>query len=105
MACRSGCATKDHSSWAECARSANVAISATTTSRNYSGWNQTKADLKAYKQARADGIQPEGTTMDKIVAAKQATKNLGRPYDANIDPPAKLIVNKKTGDFVNRKVD
>lgn len=105
MACRSGCDTQDHSSWAECARSANVAISATTTSRNYAGYNQTRADLKAYKQARADGIQPEGTTMDKIVAAKQATKNLGRPYDANTDPPAKLIVNKKAGQFVNRAGD
>lgn len=105
MACRSGCLTKDHSSWAECARSANVAISATTTSRNYNGWNQTKADLKAYQQARADGIQPEGTTMDKVVAAKAASKNLGRPYDANVDPPARLIVNKKAGEFVNRKSD
>ena len=102
MACRTGCYTKDHASWAECARSANVTVAATTNSANKAGFDQTKRDLAAYKQARADGIQPEGTTMDKIVAAKTATERLGRPYDANKDPKASLIVNKKTAQYVNR---
>lgn len=100
MACRTGCYTKDHASWAECARSANVTVAATTNSANKAGFDQTKRDLAAYKQVRADGIQPEGTTMDKIVAAKSATTNLGRPYNANVDPPASMISNKKAANFV-----
>ena len=100
MACRSGCKTKDHSSWAECARDANVKVAATTTSRNRDGFDQTRRDLKAYKEARSAGIQPEGTTMDKINAAKTATKAMGRPYNANTDPPASMIQTKKAAKFV-----
>lgn len=100
MACRTGCKTKDHASWAECARAANVRVTATTTSRNRDGFEQTKKDLKAYREARSAGIQPEGTTMDKVNAAKAASKNLGRPYNANTDPPASMIVNKKVGQVV-----
>lgn len=100
MACRSGCTTKDHSSYAECARSANVKVSAISTSRNRDGFEQTRRDLKAYKEARSAGIQPEGTTIDKINAAKTATKAMGRPYNANTDPPASLITTKKAAKFV-----
>jgi hypothetical protein len=52
-------------------------------------------ELDAYKEARAQGIQPAGTTMDKIQQAVQASETLGRAYDANKMPPAKHI-NKKS---------
>jgi hypothetical protein len=52
-------------------------------------------ELDAYKEARAQGIQPAGTTMDKIQQAVQASETLGRAYDANKMPPAKAI-NKKS---------
>lgn len=100
MACRTGCVTKDHSSWAECARDANVRIAATTTSRHRDGFDKTKKELAAYQEARRHGIQPEGTTMDKIAAAKAATKAMGRPYDASTDPPANLISTKKAAKWV-----
>ena len=102
MACRTGCKTKDHTSWAECARDAGIRTSIIATSSNRDGFEQTNRDLKAYREARSEGIQPEGTTMDKIVAAKAATANMGRPYNANIDPPASMIVNRKAGEFVTR---
>jgi hypothetical protein len=101
MACRTGCKTQDHASWAECARDANVRVTATTTSRNRDGYDQTKRDLRAYREARGAGIQPEGTTMDKIEAAKTATKAMGRPYDASTDPPASMITTKKAAKFVS----
>ena len=105
MACRSGCRTQDHASWAECARSANIRVTAIATSANRDGFEQTKRDLKAYKEARSAGIQPEGTTMDKIEAAKTATKAMGRPYNANTDPPASLIATKKAAKFVSNGGD
>jgi hypothetical protein len=53
------------------------------------------AELDAYKSARAQGIQPNGTSMAKIQEAVKASETLGRPYDGNKMPPAKAI-NKKT---------
>lgn len=64
-------------------------------------WSKTKRDLAAYRAARANGIQPEGTSVEKVREAETATRRLGRPYDANTDPPANLIVNKNAARFVN----
>jgi len=64
-------------------------------------WSKTKRDLAAYRTARANGIQPEGTTVEKVREAETATRRLGRPYDANTMPPANLIVNKNAARFVN----
>lgn len=52
-------------------------------------------ELDAYAEARANGIQPAGTSMEKIREAVQASETLGRPYDAGKMPPAKHI-NKKS---------
>ena len=64
-------------------------------------YEKTKSDLSAYQAARANGIQPEGTSREKVREAETATRRLGRPYDANTDPPANMIVNKNTARFVN----
>jgi hypothetical protein len=53
------------------------------------------AELDAYKAARAQGIQPNGTSMAKIQEAVRASEVLGKPYDGNKMAPAKQI-NKKT---------
>ena len=99
--CRTGCRTKDHASWAECARAANPTVNATVTSNLAGMWSKTKTDLAAYETARRNGIQPEGTTVEKVREAEKASKALGRPYDANTMPPANMIVNKNTARFVN----
>ena len=52
-------------------------------------------ELDAYKEARAQGIQPAGTTMDKIQQAVKASETMGRAYNANSMPPATAI-NKKS---------
>jgi hypothetical protein len=57
-------------------------------------------ELVRYKEARKQGIQPAGTTMEKIVAAEKASENLGRAYNAEKDPNAKNI-DKKTANAIN----
>ena len=52
------------------------------------------AELDAYKAARAQGIQPNGTSMQKIQEAVKASEIMGRPYDGNKMPPAKSINEK-----------
>lgn len=99
--CRSGCQTKDHDSYAECLIAANVTINATTVSPLKSMYEKTKTDLSAYGTARRNGIQPEGTTVEKVRQAENASRSLGRPYNANVDPPASMIVNKNAARFVN----
>jgi hypothetical protein len=53
-----------------------------------------EGELDAYRQARADGIQPAGTTMKKIQEARRASEAMGSAYDANTMPSTKLIQNK-----------
>jgi hypothetical protein len=57
VTCRTGCRTKDHASWGECARQSGMQVGdlgrgvAATTDRR----------LNAYADARKQGIQPQGT--------------------------------------------
>lgn len=51
-------------------------------------------ELNAYYQARKEGIQPEGTTMEKIQAAYKASETMGKAYDANDMPSASTIVKE-----------
>jgi hypothetical protein len=83
MTCRSGCATQDHRSYAECLRDSVIRV-AYTNSAN--GWDYTKqkkweSELGAYKQARQEGIQPTGTTRREIDRAKRLSDAAQRPYD------------------------
>lgn len=79
--CRSGCKTQDHTSWGECARAANMRVAYcgigggdATAQKN---WDQ---DLSLYRQARAQGIQPEGTTRNKVMKALRASEKVGAAY-------------------------
>jgi len=59
-------------------------------------WN---AELQAYRDARAQGIQPAGTTMRDIVAAHKASEVLGKAYSADTMPKAKDI-NQKSAELM-----
>ena len=59
-------------------------------------WN---AELQAYRDARAQGIQPAGTTMHHVREAHRASEVLGRPYDADSMPKTKDI-NKRTAEVM-----
>jgi hypothetical protein len=98
MNCRSGCKTKDHETYGQCLSAANIRTAATMNNPTAS---VVKNELSAYRSARANGIQPEGTTMNKVKEAESASRALGRPYNADVDPPANMIVNKNTARFVN----
>ena len=91
MNCRTGCKTKDHSNWGECARAADIGLNAVMVSPLKEVFEVTNRELPAYKRLRKEGIQPEGTSTSKMNEAMKATKVLGRPYNANADPPAKFI--------------
>jgi len=77
MACSSGCPTPGaHTSYGQCLREkgAHVSNEVRATAMDRGRWN---AELKAYAAARAEGIQPAGTSMREIDAAKRAADARG----------------------------
>ena len=55
------------------------------------------AELNAYAKARAQGIQPDGTSMRKIEAAVKASDNMGKAYDGGTAiASAQRLKDKKT---------
>jgi len=52
------------------------------------------SELKAYKDARAQGIQPSGTTMAHVEAAHKASETLGKAYNSEKMPKAHQITKK-----------
>lgn len=61
------------------------------------------SELNAYADARSQGIQPAGTTMKAVAAAKDASDKLGSAFNADSMPAADKItkqsakVMKETG--------
>lgn len=84
MACRTGCATKDHASYAECLRSAalRVAYCNSAGGMDYTAQKAWDRELSAYKDARAEGIQPAGTKASQVENAKRISDSAGRAFQA-----------------------
>jgi len=76
--CRTGCPTKDHRSYAECARGLRLNTGVALTM----GQKEMNRELDAYERARAEGIQPDGTKMHKVEAAKKMSDAMGVAYGA-----------------------
>jgi len=55
-------------------------------------WN---SELEAYRSARAQGIQPNGTKRKQVEAAHEASEKLGSAYDGNTMVQARKL-DKKT---------
>lgn len=77
MACRTGCHTKDHESYAACLRSASIQAAPM--------WTNSKAinaELGAYRDARKEGIQPASTRAHDIDNAVRISDATGVAYKA-----------------------
>lgn len=74
MACASSCRTQDHATYGQCLRSQGLAVTGLeTTSPSFTRERERKfnAELDAYSAARKEGLQPAGTSMHQIDAAKR----------------------------------
>lgn len=71
--CRKGCPTQDHKSYAECCKGLQLSIGEALTLRQQS----VDRELKAYRNARAEGIQPSGTKMHQVEQAKRISDASG----------------------------
>jgi hypothetical protein len=91
MACRTGCPTPGrHKSWGECARAANLKVAycgiGGGDATEQKKWD---AELDLYRSARRQGVQPDGTRRDKVMAALEASNSAGAAYgrDFNVATP------------------
>ena len=84
MACTTGCPTQDCDSYAACLRGkgARVAYANSAAGWDFSAQKKWDRDLAAYKDARAQGIQPSGTTRDKVERAVAISNETGKAYTA-----------------------
>ena len=82
MTCRSGCRAKDHASYDACLKAANVRTYLASPSKGLDGTRQKKwdAELSAYRAARRQGIQPDGTTKRKVEEAVRLSDAAGAAY-------------------------
>jgi hypothetical protein len=56
-------------------------------------------ELDAYREARDQGIQPEGTSIDAIQKAVEASEAMGKAYDANTMTSARFIDKKSVNNL------
>lgn len=80
--CTSGCKTKSHRSYAECLRDKNTTTYLAAPSRGLDGTRQKQWDreLERYRYARSQGIQPDGTKLDKVIEAERLSDQHGAAY-------------------------
>ena len=76
--CSSACPTQDHRTFGECMRAKNLNLNPNLSNTGASkAWD---AELEAYRGARAQGIQPAGTTMNKIREAEEISQRTGTAF-------------------------
>lgn len=82
--CTTGCRTKDHASYADCLRDKNPqAWNVNSASgHDYTAEKAHRAELQAYVDARAQGIQPSGTKKHQVEAAIAISNETGSAYQA-----------------------
>jgi hypothetical protein len=82
--CRTGCPTQDHESYAECLRNSTVRIAYSSSASNmdYSAQKRWDRELAEYRDLKAQGIQPGGSTRYHLDKAKQISDETGKPFVA-----------------------
>lgn len=78
MACSTSCPTQDHGTFGACMRAKNLQLNPNLSNTGASkAWDR---ELQAYRDARSQGIQPSGTTMNKIREAEEISQKTGQAF-------------------------
>lgn len=88
--CSAGCRTKDHRSYYECVSGKGVKTYLASPSRGLDGSTQKRwdAELSAYRDARRQGVQPDGTTKAKVESAMRLSDAAGAAYGTDFSRAA-----------------
>jgi hypothetical protein len=91
--CSSSCLTKDHATFGECVRGKRLNVGyCGQGGGDATAQKKWDAELQAYRDARRQGIQPDGTTMPKIRKALEESDKHGAAYgrDFNVAAPMEV---------------
>lgn len=72
--CRSGCPTRDHATWGECARASGIQVGDVAGRDRNRAWDH---ELDAYESAVRQGIEPRNTTLRETRAAVEFADRTG----------------------------
>lgn len=79
--CSTGCRTQNHKSWGECVKAKNAVIAYSGVGGgDFTAQMKWDKELEAYRDARRQGIQPEGTTLRQVHDALDASDKAGAAY-------------------------
>ena len=83
--CTSGCPTGGCETYAAClkGKSLRVAYCNSAGGPDYTAQKRWDADLSAYRDARAEGIQPAGTSRPQVENALRISDAAGKAWDAS----------------------
>lgn len=76
MTCSTACPTKDHKTWGECVRAKGIQVKPQLMVSS----KGTERELQAFRDAKAQGINPDGTTMAKVEEAVRISNETGVAY-------------------------
>ena len=84
MSCTTGCPTQDCESYAACLRGKQnrVAYANSASGQDYTAQKKWDRDLDFYKNTRAQGIQPSGTSREQVQRAVEISNLTGKAYQA-----------------------
>jgi hypothetical protein len=82
--CRTGCPTKDCPSYGACLKAASVRVAYcdSVNRQDYTRQKKWDAELASYRAARAEGIEPAGTTQKQIDQARKVSDLTGQAFQA-----------------------
>lgn len=81
--CSSGCPTQNHKTYGECLKAKSLQINPNVNDNYNKAQAKTNAELSAYRNARAQGIAPAGTSMNQVRQAEEMSQRMGQAYDAH----------------------
>jgi hypothetical protein len=67
--CSTGCPTQDHVSYGQCMKSKGLRTGVQQQSQSYQTGNRFWTEIKEYRAARAQGIQPKSSKLEDIRSA------------------------------------
>lgn len=81
MACSSGCPTPGiHASWGECIRAKGTKVMGLeSTAGDYTSNQKMHRENAAYRDALAEGLQPQAPTQAAVDKARRAADLVGKP--------------------------
>lgn len=78
------CPDADHVTYGACLRAKNIRVAycQSASGRDFTTQKKWDAELAAYRSARSEGIQPDGTRMKDINKARVISDQTGSAYGA-----------------------